>query len=81
MNTFFEQQEEDYQKPVTVGNFWGNNYEMKKCENSDDINKTLSVKEFVDEIKLYFKDIIINLLTIATNFISSEKINKECVVH
>ena len=34
-------QEDDYQKPTTVGNFWNNNY--IEYESSGDTNKNLSV--------------------------------------
>ena len=43
--------EEDYYKPVRVGNFWNNNY--IKYESNGDKNKTLSVKEYLDEINPY----------------------------
>ena len=50
---------EDYCQAVRVGNFWSNNY--IEYESSGDINKTLSIKEYPDEIKPYLKDIINNL--------------------
>ena len=70
-----------------MGNFWNNNY--IKYESSGDRNKNLSVKEYLDKIKPYLRDIIINLqksdtwkiqLTIPINFISS-KYDEECVMH
>ena len=42
IETLFEQEEEDYYKPVRFGNFWNNNY--IKYESSGDRNKTLSIK-------------------------------------
>ena len=69
---------EDYCQAVRVGNFWSNNY--IEYESSGDINKTLSIKEYPDEIKPYLKDIINNLqntdtckiqLTITIIFFSS----------
>ena len=54
----FEHEEEDYYKPVRVGNFWSNSYIKYK---SKDDRKTLSVKIYLDEIRLYLKDIIKNL--------------------
>ena len=78
----------NYYKPVSVGNFWSNNqidYESKGGR-----NKTLLVKEYLNKIRLYLKDIINNLkkydtweiqLTIAINFISSKDNGKELVVH
>ena len=56
--TFFKQ-EDDYYKPVKVSNFWNNNF--MEYESSGDINKNLSVKEYLDKIKPYLRDIIINL--------------------
>ena len=53
------EQEEDFGKPVTLGNFYNNNY--IEYESNDDRNKTLSVKEYLEEIKPCFKDIINNL--------------------
>ena len=45
IRNLFEHEEEDYYKPVTVGNFWSNNYiEYESCS---DRNKTLSVKEYL----------------------------------
>ena len=55
---YFEQ-EEDYYKPVIVSNFCSNNY--IEYENNSEGNKTLSIKETLDEIKPYLKDIINNL--------------------
>ena len=51
--------EGDYFKPKRVSNFWNNNY--IEYESNDDINKNLSVKEYLDKIKPYLRDIIINL--------------------
>ena len=65
-------------KPLRVGNFWNNNY--IEYESSSDRNKNLSAKKYLDKIKPYLRDIIINLqkfdtwkiqLEIAINFISS----------
>ena len=71
-----------------MGNFWNNNY--NKYENSGGKNKNLPVKEYLDKIKPYLKDIIINLqksdtwkiqLTIPFNFISSKDVDEERVMH
>ena len=53
------EQEEDYYKPVRVVNFHSNNY--IEYENNGDRNKTPSIKEYLDEIKPYLKDIINNI--------------------
>ena len=42
-----------------MGNFWNNNY--IEYENNGDRNKNLSVKEYINEVKLYLRDIIIDL--------------------
>ena len=52
-------QEEDYYKLVIVGNFYRNNY--IEYESNGDRNKTLSIEENLNKIRLYLKDIINNL--------------------
>lgn len=47
--------EKDYYKPVSVRNFWNNNF--IKYESSGDKDKTLSIKTYFDETKPYLKDI------------------------
>ena len=44
---------------MRVDNLWNNSY-IKK-ESSGERNKILSVKEYLDKIKIYTRDIIINL--------------------
>ena len=84
---FFEL-EEDYYKPVMISNFHSNNY--IEYESNGDRNKTLSIREYLDEIKPYLKHIIYNLkkfdtwkiqLTIAINFISSKDTYEEQLMH
>ena len=58
IRTLFKQ-EDDYYKPIRVGNFWNNNY--VEHESSGDRNENLSVKEYLDKIKPYLRGIIINL--------------------
>ena len=79
----FEHEEEDYYKPVRVGNFWSNNYIEYK--NKGD-SKTLSAEEYLNKIRQYLKDITNNLkksdtwriqLTITINFICSKDDNDE----
>ena len=89
IRTLFEEEEEKYYfKPLRVGNFWNNIY--IKYESSGDRNKKLSVKEYLDKIKPYLRDIIINLqksvtwkiqLTISSNFICSKYVDEERVMH
>ena len=65
-----------------------NNYiEYKSSRNR---NKTLSVEEYLNKIRSYLEDIIINLkksdtwkiqLTIANNFVSSIDNDEERVIH
>ena len=87
IRTLFKQ-EDDFYKPIRVGNFWNGNY--IKYESSGDKNKNLSVKEYLDKTKPYLRDIIINLqksdrweiqLTIAINFISSKDVHEERVMY
>ena len=59
IKSLFEQQEEDYYKPGRAGNFYSNNY--IEHESNGDKNKTLSIKEYLDEIKPYLRDMIKNL--------------------
>ena len=54
-----EKEEENYYKPVNVSNFWSNNY--IEYESNGDGSKTLSVKEYLNEISPYLKDIINSL--------------------
>ena len=59
-------------------------------ESNSDTNKNLSLKEYLDKIKPYLRDIIFDLqnsdtwkiqLTIAINFISSNDTEEEGVMH
>ena len=83
-----EQQEEIYYKPKRVINFWNNNY--IEYESNRDKNRNLSIDEYLNEIKPYLRNIIIDLqksdtwkiqLTIAINFISSKDPEEERVMH
>ena len=83
IKNLFEHQEKYYYKLVKVGIFRDNNY--IKYKRSGDRNKNLSVKEYLNEIKPYLRDKILNLqksdtwkiqLTIAINFISSKDVDK-----
>ena len=58
-NLFEHEEEENYYKPVRVSNFRSSNYIEYKSTN--DRNKTLSVKEYLNKITPYLKDIINNL--------------------
>ena len=55
---FFEHEEEDYYKPLRVGNFSSNNYIEYKSKSD---RKTLLVKKYLNKIRPYLKDIINNL--------------------
>ena len=88
-NLFEHEEKKDYYKPVRVSNFWSYNY--IENENNSDRNKTLSVEEYLNEIRTFLKDIINNLkkfdklqvqLTfINYYFISSIDNNEESVIH
>ena len=71
--------EEDYYVPVRVSNAFNNGY--IEYESNGDKEKILSVKEYLDMIKQYLRDIINDhktqeewkiQLTIEINFISSK---------
>ena len=80
----FEQEKEDYYKPVSVGNFQSRNF--IEYESNRDVNKSLSIEEYLNKIRLYLKDVTNDLkksstwqiqLTIVINFISSKDIDEE----
>ena len=52
--------QEDYYKPVRIGNLYNNNNYIDYKRNGDK-NKALSIKEYFDEIMSYLKDIIKSL--------------------
>ena len=88
IKTLFLQEEEYYCKTVIISNVRNNDY-IKYGSNSDR-NKNVSVKEYLNVIKPYLKDMIIDLqisdmwkiqLTIAINFISSKDVDEQCVIH
>ena len=75
------------QKTIWRKNFWNNYIEY---ENNGDSNKDLTTEEYLDKLKPYLKDIIIDLqnsdtrkihLTIATSFISSKDVDEERLMH
>ena len=77
----------NYYKPVRVSNFCSNNY--IEYETNGDINKTLSVEEYLNNWRLYLKDLVNNLkksgkwkiqFTIVNNFISSLDNDDEHVI-
>ena len=81
-------QEDDNYEPIRVGIFWNINY--IEYESNHDRNKNLSLKEYLDQIKPYLRDVIIYLhdsdiweiqLAIAINFISSKDVEENCVMH
>ena len=55
IRNLFEHEEEDYYKPVRVGNFWSNNY--MEYESNSYRNKTLSVEEYLNKIRPYVQDV------------------------
>ena len=52
---------EDYYKPVRIGNAFSSNYIEYKSNGDKD--KTLSNKDYLDEIKPYLSDIIFGLIS------------------
>ena len=76
-----------YYKPASISDLWSNIF--IEYESNDDINKTLSVEEYLNKVRPYL-DIINNFeksdmwkiqLTIANNFIYSIDNDKEHVMH
>ena len=87
IKNLYEHEGESYHKPVRVNNFWINNY--IEYESNRDRNRTISVEEYLNKIRLYLKDIITNLkksntwkiqLTIADNSIFSIDNDEEHVM-
>ena len=58
IRTPFEQKE-DYYEPKRVTIFWNNNY--IEYESNVDKNRSLSLDEYLNKIKLYFRNITISL--------------------
>ena len=88
IKTLFLQEEEYYCKAVIISNVMNNDY--IEYESNSDRNKNVSVKQYLNVIKPYLKDMIIDLqisdtwkiqLTIAINFISSKDVDEQCVIH
>ena len=85
---FEQEKEEDYYKPIRVSSFWNNNY--IEYESNGDKNNNLSLDEYLNKIKSYSRNIIIDLqtsdtwktqLTISINCISSKDTEKERVMY
>ena len=57
-------QNDDYYKPISVSNFWNNNY--IEDESSGDKNKNRLLRECLDKIEPYLRYIIINLQKLDT---------------
>ena len=88
IRTLFEQEEKDYYRLIRTGNIWNRNY--IEYDGSGDRNKNLSVKEYLEKIKPYLRNVIINLqefdtwkiqLTLAINFTPSKDVDEECAMH
>ena len=88
IRTVFEQQEEDYYKPKRVSNFRNNNYIA--YESNSDVNRNVSLGKYVNKIKPYLRNIIIDLrnsdtwkiqLTMAINYIYLKDAKEERVLH
>ena len=87
IRTHFEQQEDNY-KPKRVSNFWNNNY--IEYESNGDKNRDLLLDEYLNKIKRYLRNTIIDFknsdtrkvqLTFAINFISSKNAEEERETH
>ena len=67
LENIFEQKEDDYYRPIRAGNFYSNNY--IEYESNGDSRKRISVKEYLNEIKLELRDMIIDLQKLTWQFI------------
>ena len=81
------QEEKDYYKSKRVSNLWDNSY--IKYKRNGDGNRNLSLDEYLNKIKPYMRNIVIDLqnsdtwkiqLTIAINFISSKDAEEKRVM-
>ena len=59
IKNLFEQEEENNYKPVGVANVYCNNY--IEYGSNGDRDKTLSIKEYLDETKPYLKDMKLSM--------------------
>ena len=57
--SLFEQEKEDYHKPVREGHFWSRNY--IECESNRHKSKTLLIEEYLNKFRPYLKDVINDL--------------------
>ena len=85
--TLFEQEDDDDFKQKRGSNFWNNN--CIEYESNGGINKKLLLDKYLNKIKTYLRDKIIDLensetwkiqLKTAINFISSQDVG-QCFVH
>ena len=76
------------QKTIWTKNSWNNDY--IEYESNGDSNKDLTIEEYLDKLKPYLKDIIIDLqnsdtwkihLTIGISFISPKDVDEELLMH
>ena len=65
-NLFEHEDEKNYYKPVRVSNFWSTNYIEFESNGDININKTISVEEYLTKIRPYLKDVMNNLKTADT---------------
>ena len=61
MKNLFEPDEEGYYKPIRTGKAFSSNY--TEYESNGDKDKTLSIEEYLDEIKPYLNELTDNLKT------------------
>ena len=85
----YEKEEENYYESIRVNNFWNN--DQIECKSNSDKNKILSVEQYLNKIRPYWRHIINDLKqsdtwkiqsTIAINLISSiDDNNGDCIMH
>ena len=81
-NLFEHKEKKENYKPVRVSNFQSKNH--IEYESNGGRNKTVSVEEYLNKIRPYFKDIINNLkvqLTIGNNFTFAINNGEKSLIH
>ena len=83
----YESDNKDYYKPIRTGNAFSSNY--IEYESNGDKDKTLSIKDYLENIEPYLKLIDEHKaqgkwkiqLTMAINFVCSKHSNEICAMH
>ena len=88
VKNLFDDIDEDYYKPIGIGNAFSSNY--IEYQSNGDKDRILSVKEYLDMIRQYLRDIINNhktqnewkiQLSLAINFVPSKNFKETLTMH